>query len=95
MGQEVIPSLGGPLSSLLDPGFHLTKAFKGLPGGSAVRNPPAVQEPQEVWVPSLVRKILWRRAWQPTPVSLPGEAIDGGAWQATVRGVAKSQTLLK
>ena len=75
MGQEVIPSLGGPLSSLLDPGFHLTKAFKGLPGGSAVRNPPAVQEPQEVWVPSLVRKILWRRAWQPTPVFLPGEAL--------------------
>ena len=25
------------------------------------------------WVLSLVRKILWRREWQPTPVFLPGE----------------------
>ena len=36
-----------------------------------------------------VRKILWRRAWQPTPVFLPGESMDRGAWQATVHGVTK------
>ena len=38
--------------------------------------------------------------WQPTPVFLPGESqysclenpMDGGAWWATVRGVAKSRT---
>ena len=29
-----------------------------------------------------VRTILWRRKWQPTPVSVPGEPIDRGAWQA-------------
>ena len=29
---------------------------------------------QETWVWSWVRKIPWRREWQPTPVFLPGEA---------------------
>ena len=41
-----------------------------------------------------VRKIPWRRTWQPTPVFLPGKSMDGGAWWATVHGVAKSQTRL-
>ena len=27
-----------------------------------------------MWVRSQVRKIPWRRAWQPTPVFLPGES---------------------
>ena len=27
-----------------------------------------------------VRKIPWRRAWQPTPIFLPGESMDRGAW---------------
>ena len=38
-----------------------------------------------------VGKIPWRREWQPTPVFLHGET-RGRAWQATVHGVAKSQT---
>ena len=29
---------------------------------------------QETWVLSWVGKIPWRRAWQPTPVFLPGES---------------------
>ena len=33
----------------------------------AVKKSPAIQETQ-------VRKIPWRRAWQPTPVFLPGES---------------------
>ena len=37
---------------------------------------------------------VWRRKWQPTPVILPGESMDRGAWQATVHGVAKSQAWL-
>ena len=37
-----------------------------------------------------VRKIFWRRKWQPIPVFLPGEFHGQGAWQATVRGVAES-----
>ena len=36
-----------------------------------VKNPPAVRE---TWVQSLVEKIPWWRAWQPTPVFLPGES---------------------
>ena len=37
------------------------------------------------------RKIPWRRAWQPTLVSLENP-MDRGAWRATVHGVAKNQT---
>ena len=37
----------------------------------------------------------WRRKWQPTPVFLPGESQGGGAWWATVCGVAQSRTRLK
>ena len=39
-----------------------------------------------------IRKIPWRRKWQPTPVFLPGEFHDRGARWATVHGVTKSQT---
>ena len=38
-----------------------------------------------------VRKIPWKKAWQPTPWKIPWTE---GAWQATVHGVAKSQTRL-
>ena len=37
-------------------------------------------------------KIPWRRAWQPTPVFLPGKSHRQRSWQATVHGVTKSQT---
>ena len=37
----------------------------------------------------------WRRKWQPTPVFLPGESGDGGAWWAAIYGVAQSRTRLK
>ena len=32
--------------------------------------------------------------WQPTPVFLPENSMDRGAWQATVSGVPKSRTQL-
>ena len=41
-----------------------------------------------------VGKIPWRWKWHPTPVFLPENPMDGGAWQATVHGIAKSQTRL-
>ena len=42
------------------------------------------------WVVSpWVRKIPWRRKWQPTPVFLPGNPTDSGAWRATDLEVAK------
>ena len=57
-----------------------------------MKNLPTVLETQ---VPSLGREDPRRRAWQPTPVFLPGDPVDGGAWQVTViHGVAESQTRL-
>jgi len=44
--------------------------ISGFPGGSVVKNLPA-RRGFDPWV----GKIPWRRAWQPTPVFLPGEAI--------------------
>ena len=55
--------------------FFLLKAVKGFPGSPVVKNLPAVQETQESRVQSWVGKIPWRRAWQPTPVFLPGESL--------------------
>ena len=43
----------------------------GFPGVSVVKNPPAMQETR-VW--SMVRKIPWRRKWQPTLAFLPGKS---------------------
>ena len=34
----------------------------------------SLPEMWETWVQSLVRKILWSRAWQPTQVFLPGKS---------------------
>ena len=45
-----------------------------FPGGSVVKNPPAVWEMQKPWVQSLGWEDPWRRAWQPSPVLLPGES---------------------
>ena len=44
---------------------------------------------------SWVRKIPWRRAWQPTPVFWLGESHDRGSWWATIHSVTKSFTWLK
>ena len=38
---------------------------------------------------SWVGKIPWRRAWQPTPVFLPGESHGQRSLAATVHGVAR------
>ena len=38
---------------------------------------------------------IWRRAWQPIPVFLPGESHGQRSLGATVRGVTKSQTQLR
>ena len=43
----------------------------GLPQWLSNKKPPAMQETP---VRSLGQKIPWRRAWQPTPVFLPGES---------------------
>ena len=58
--------------------------FIGFPGGSVVKNLPARRQGFDPWV----RKIPWRRKWQPTPVFL-GNPMDKGAWRATVHGAKK------
>ena len=39
-----------------------------------VKNPPVMQDFQEMWVWPLSQEDPWRRAWQPSPVFLPGES---------------------
>ena len=46
-----------------------------------VKNLPAVQETQEIWVWFLGQEEPWRRKWQPTPVFLP-EKSQGQRSQA-------------
>ena len=58
-----------------------------------VKNPPAnAGRCKRCGFDPWVEKIPWKRAWQPTPVFLPGESMDRGAWRATVHGVTQSQT---
>ena len=42
------------------------------PSGSVVKNSPAIQETGDMGL--IPGKIPWRRAWQPTPVFLPGKS---------------------
>ena len=44
---------------------------------------------------SLFTFMHWRRKWQPTPVFLPGDPRDGGAWWAAIYGVAQGRTWRK
>ena len=49
------------------------------------------------WVTSLslFTFMYWRRKWQPSPIFLPGDPRDGGAWWAAIYGVAQSRTRQK
>ena len=53
-----------PLASYFTPG---SVYMLGFPGGSVVKNLP---DNFDSWV----RKIPWRRKWQPTPIFLPGKS---------------------
>ena len=48
--------------------------FTDFPGGTRGKEPACQCRSYETWVRSLVGKIPWRRAWQPTPVFLTGES---------------------
>ena len=49
----------------------LVVSHEGFPGGSVVKNPPAMRE---MWDGPLVGKTPWRRKLQSTPVFLPGKS---------------------
>ena len=65
-----------------------------FPGGSAVKDPPAVQELQESRVRSLGREAPLEKGMATRSCCLENP-MDRGAWQATVHGVAKSWAPLK
>ena len=51
--------------------LSLDVVHQGFPGGSVVKNLPAMQETEfDPWV----GKIFWRKTWQPTPEFLCGES---------------------
>ena len=64
----------------------------GFPDGSVVKISPAMQETQ---VRFLGWEVPWKRAWQPTPVVLPGESHGQSLAGYTVHEVAKSRPRLK
>ena len=76
----------GPLSQLSASSWRSSSRFfwfspekPELPGGSPVKNPPAMlgaagDTGSMCEVLPWVGKIPWRRAWQPTPIFLPGES---------------------
>ena len=72
--------------------FTFTFTF---PGGASGKEPACqCQSCKKCGFDPWVRKIPWRKKWQPTPVFLTEEA-HRGAWQAIVHRVAKSQMWLK
>ena len=58
--------------------FHTLKLklqLSGLPGGTSVKEPTCKsRRPKRHRFDPWVGKIPWRRAWQPTPVFLPGKS---------------------
>ena len=70
--------------------FKYPSAFTGFSGGTVVKNPPAnAGECKRLGFHPWVRKIPWSRKWQPTPVFLPGESMDRGAWWVIVHRVQR------
>ena len=70
---------------------HYYIYYKGFPGGSAVKNPPAMQETQEAQVQSLDQEAgrghgysLW--------YSCLGNPTDRGNWRASVHRAAELDT---
>ena len=61
------------IPSMISPeGSFLFNGFKSFPGGSVGKR--VILQCRRPGFDSWVGKILWRRAWQPTPVFLPGES---------------------
>ena len=70
--------------------------WPSLPGGTSSKEfTPQSRRHERCGFHPWVGKIPWGRKWQPTPVFLPGESMDRGAWWATVHRFAKSQSWLK
>ena len=64
----------------------------GFPGGSVGKNLHAMQETWAIWVRFLCQEDPLRRAWQPTPVFLPGESYGQRSLAGNSPQVTKSRT---
>ena len=53
---------------------NIVDSLLGFLGGSVVKNLPAMKETWRGRFPLWVRKILWKRKWQPTQVVLSGKS---------------------
>ena len=74
--------------------YRGSRISRGFPGGTGGKGPICqCRRHKKFGFCPWVRKIPWRKEWQPTPVFLPGESMNR-AWGATVHGVAKSWTWL-
>ena len=67
----------------------------GFQVAQGVQCPPTLQETQETRAGSRIGNIPWRRAWQPTPVFLPGEPHGWRSLGATLHVVAETRTWQK
>ena len=73
-----------------------TELNLGLPSGANCKEPACqCRRCKRCRLDCWVGKIPWRRAWQPTPVFLPEESMDRGAWQAAVHRIGKNRSWLK
>ena len=51
--------------------------YEGFPGGASGKEPACqCRRHKRLGFNPWIRKIPWRRAWQPTPLFLPGEAHE-------------------
>ena len=65
----------------------------GFPDGSIGKEPACqFRRHDRCRFDSWVGKIPWRRAWQSTPVFLPGKFMDRGTWWAVVLSVTTLNT---
>ena len=79
------------------PILHMQELTVDFPGGSAIKNPPAMQELQVQCLSQevLLEKELAGSTGSPLQYSCLENPMDRGGWQATVHGVSKSRTLLR
>ena len=76
--------------------FNLILYHRGFPGGSSGKEPACqCRRRKRHRFDPWVRKILWRRAWQPTSVLLPGESHGPRSLVGCSPWGHKSQTQLK
>ena len=88
MWETWVPSLGWEDPLEKGKATHSSMFYMGFPGGSDSKSICL-----QCWRPRFnlrIRKIPWRRKWQPTPVLLLENSMDEGAWWATVHGAADS-----